>query len=476
MNKKNIIFLLLLLCCFTFIGCKPTKSANDIAKDIIKHELDFDLYKLSFKSAEINKRQTNKNQKTDYIWITVTSENDEFTYVGKYKAEYVLYNSGWEIEDYDVLSTEIIPNSEPSEDEIKDAMSDYKNWEIVDKEKGDLSITYSLTATSKTEYDLSCEDTVILDFTYNLSSKKWTFKNLSAETVNSTPKLMGEWISDGLCYLHVKEVSDDNIIVKYSLLDLSCGSIAYVDDYVTLKLHKKSQSVYYFLLEGNENLDIEEYPHAGVYFYVGKNNAELAHNYGAFINETKMEHENSYPKMKKENEERYFNNDIISAINSVTEEDLNNARKQIEGLRDVIGITVEELEKTRNIYHDDKLSNKIYDQRSLIYSAAGSVFEDGNLFGIDGTFAYVKEDSAITNIDIVEIIFFWKNEDEDFTDRFIALTYLNKLYSNDFKTYKYRNSDVILSHEWENLTNIKPYYQVKLENNTLNLISIYFRK
>lgn len=54
--------------------------------------------------------------------------------------------------------------------------------------------------------------------------------------------------------------------------------------------------------------------------------------------------------------------------------------------------------------------------------------------------------------------------------------YLNKLYSNDFETRKYRNSDVILTHRWENLTNIKPYYQLKLENNTLNLISIYFRK
>lgn len=72
-----------------------SKSEKDIAKDIVEQNSYFRTYDLKLDDYTVSKRQTNKNEKIDYVWISISGSNDDFEYIAEYELLYILYNDGW---------------------------------------------------------------------------------------------------------------------------------------------------------------------------------------------------------------------------------------------------------------------------------------------------------------------------------------------------------------------------------------------
>lgn len=96
----------------------PT-SNNAILEDIKKVDSIIHIYELDA-TIEIDKRQTNPDDKTDYVWATVVATNDITTYTTQYHITYVLYNEGWLRENIEQLSSKIsnTKNIDVSEEKI----------------------------------------------------------------------------------------------------------------------------------------------------------------------------------------------------------------------------------------------------------------------------------------------------------------------------------------------------------------------
>ena len=149
---RKLAFLLIVFC-LLLAGCsnKP-KSDDTIADEIKSQDRYFSNYNLNLDSYNIDKRQTNEDLKTDYIWITITGSNEEFTYTASYEATYVLYNDGWLLEDADITESAYLATADVDVNQITAELSqEYSNVNLVsDKCVGnDASLTFSAEITSR---------------------------------------------------------------------------------------------------------------------------------------------------------------------------------------------------------------------------------------------------------------------------------------------------------------------------------------
>ena len=86
---------------------------QEIASEIISLDTFFVKYNLSLSDFNIIKRQTNEDQKTDFVWVSITGSNDSFDYVSEYKLTYNKYNDGWLLDEWEQLSSAYFPKYEP---------------------------------------------------------------------------------------------------------------------------------------------------------------------------------------------------------------------------------------------------------------------------------------------------------------------------------------------------------------------------
>lgn len=98
--KKTGILILLSLSCAIFLTACGTSivSEKEITESIVVEDYILSNYDLEVTDFEITKRQTNQDDKEDFIWCSLVAENDYFTYEYEYELEYVLYNDGWILE------------------------------------------------------------------------------------------------------------------------------------------------------------------------------------------------------------------------------------------------------------------------------------------------------------------------------------------------------------------------------------------
>lgn len=83
--KRLLVTLLILgtIVVLTSCGGTSAKSEKEICKDIMASDDSFD-YGLKITSYNVEKRQTNEDEKTDYVWIDITAENEECVYYASY--------------------------------------------------------------------------------------------------------------------------------------------------------------------------------------------------------------------------------------------------------------------------------------------------------------------------------------------------------------------------------------------------------
>lgn len=108
--RKNtflpIVAILTLVALIIVIVCmcagKRTASKDDICKEIQEYG-HFDQFELNIKEYTEVKRDTNKNNKYDKIWVDILAENDSIAYTASYIITYGLYNDGWLLENIEIL-------------------------------------------------------------------------------------------------------------------------------------------------------------------------------------------------------------------------------------------------------------------------------------------------------------------------------------------------------------------------------------
>ena len=198
MKKELALFIfsafsLLLLC-----SCDSTpreKNETEILDEITQRDQYISEYDLSIDSYTVTKRQTNPDNKTDYVWISLTASNDIFTYTNSYELMYVLYNDGWLLEDYDEGRESYEINNydtitQADADQVM-ASSEFEQWEFYRRENSTNQAVFYYTA-SISQYYLKTEYLVAVLYEFRPNSLWGTAEVLSEET-QRTPDLLGEW-------------------------------------------------------------------------------------------------------------------------------------------------------------------------------------------------------------------------------------------------------------------------------------------
>lgn len=112
-------------------GTKETQIKDDVSK-ILSQDTALSGYNLKVSSVSISKRQTNAEDKTDFVWCDVAATgnairktDDKFSCSIECKVTYVLYNDGWQLDTYtcDVVDSSIKPLSYPTKEQAEEAAS-----------------------------------------------------------------------------------------------------------------------------------------------------------------------------------------------------------------------------------------------------------------------------------------------------------------------------------------------------------------
>lgn len=200
--KKNLVILItLILSLVVLVGC----GASVAKEKQIQEDLEAFSDKVFLDDGEtitslvIDKRDTDKKQKTDRVWCTVTTEKDDISYEKGVVLDYYLYDkAGWELDDYTVDDSEkwvIRPLKGVNEGEIstsligKTIMVDDEEWGIGEGEVSNLSIQSQNTNLEKNTDQVTVEivlesdvervtGVVTADYQFD---KAWKITNLSVK-------------------------------------------------------------------------------------------------------------------------------------------------------------------------------------------------------------------------------------------------------------------------------------------------------
>lgn len=204
-------------------GCgNSAKSDKSIASEMAERDSIFYSHNLTLDSYNVEKRQTNKDEKTDYVWISLKGSNDEFSYKADYKILYVLYNDGWRFEDYTVLSSKYTVIKEYDRSDIERQLSkEYDSIEFIEQKNdgNNVAIFYSAKKTQNyilTNYSLE------IDLSFSPATS-WIETNREVTEAGSKLDIIGEWKytddSGRYYYIHVKDTGGlDGCELNYQYL------------------------------------------------------------------------------------------------------------------------------------------------------------------------------------------------------------------------------------------------------------------
>ncbi len=258
MKKKYLVCLALLSAALLVLAAcggqqKAGKDESEIAKDIQHNDMNFDRYGLTLESFSEIKRQTNSEDKTDFVWFEVHASNQRFTYQGTYELGYVLYNDGWQLEEFRQTGTKITPLSYPTEETATAAMEEiYPDCKFLgsgyDYDKNTAQFLFERTETinyATTVYD------IMLDYSF-YASEGWT-STYQEEERTTRPEIVGEWryeeqnegapddthTKSKSYYIKILSCSDETVQFEYDLSTVE-HRYTFSDDWHDEETHEKS--------------------------------------------------------------------------------------------------------------------------------------------------------------------------------------------------------------------------------------------
>lgn len=128
--KNVLIFLLLSVCLICILSACENKvpketqkqipdeqtSEEQISNDIQKMDVNFRDYNFKLDSFSVIKRQTNLEDKNDFVWCKIAASNQILLYSAEYELKYVLYNEGWLLDECNPTNSTLTPASPPTQD------------------------------------------------------------------------------------------------------------------------------------------------------------------------------------------------------------------------------------------------------------------------------------------------------------------------------------------------------------------------
>ena len=234
-----IILVLTLLLILSGCGAKE-KSESEIASDLSANPSFYPTQNVTISDVRIIKRQTNKKEKTDYIYVDVKAQNENIECSLSYKLYYCLYNEGWILDSvtpYESHNWEITPLSGPMQEQADNAMQKYGTYTYLhnDLDLADKICTYYYSTTKEYSY-AEQETTIAVDFYFDDSSAEWVQNSFNIVDIKTTWDVSGNWYPDGSSwydryYMKITEVNDETIHVV--VFNSSTNEIYFAED-VTL--------------------------------------------------------------------------------------------------------------------------------------------------------------------------------------------------------------------------------------------------
>lgn len=102
MKKRWIIITTIILGMLALTGCAKTADEKQMQIDLENTQFDFLDENEIIKEFIVEKRQTDKEQKTDIIWCSVTTADEYVSYQKEVILTYGLYDKGWTLDDVSV--------------------------------------------------------------------------------------------------------------------------------------------------------------------------------------------------------------------------------------------------------------------------------------------------------------------------------------------------------------------------------------
>lgn len=228
MKLKKVTLILAVLCLLLFItGCADNaKSEKEICEEIEQFFLnDYSNYTFNDVTVSIDQRQTNADDKTDFVWASVYAKNDDLEFVGSYTATYVLYNDGWVLESCHLEDSDyVLLRPTVTEDQAKNAARD------------EFPATYDsltcLTRYTNLDYNedlfyfegrysdgyLTTADTIEVEYFYNSGTNKWALAHVYRISSSKIWDVLGKWeynSGNDSMWLYVHEIGDGFVRVEY---------------------------------------------------------------------------------------------------------------------------------------------------------------------------------------------------------------------------------------------------------------------
>lgn len=198
-RKHSLAGIFIILMIMVLSGCsKSGKAEKEILKDLQANPA-FIAANVEISDYEIIKRQTDVNNKTDLVYITVYTNDPELTCSLSYKLEYELYNEGWLLESVN-RSDGPWEISGPKEDQLISDIKDYdfyfSDWDLFVQDIEIVDEGYNSNAITDYEKWLTVNliaDNLWFDYyaTYNvfyeIADGDWKLQNIDIQSTNYTP-------------------------------------------------------------------------------------------------------------------------------------------------------------------------------------------------------------------------------------------------------------------------------------------------
>lgn len=285
MKRRILFWLTVLVLAIMLSGCgNPVKTEEALLEDLSRNS-DFSMVEGSqITEFSIVKRLTDKDSKTDSVYVSLLIDHPNATASRAYVMNYTLYNDGWHLDnieryDGDEVDWTVTPKNPPSNEQIMDAVIAYSNAQIdaayenqlIPSElrhiyffeegkyatsispwspfSGEQVVVYDVTTNRVFNYATVCEEQLVA-FEFYSSTFSWELNTIEINYTSGTWHLSGLWgasnrTEDFYLSLLVDNTSSENN--PYTLFEcgvVSDGDYIYDDTNVYFPTSQKITSGY----------------------------------------------------------------------------------------------------------------------------------------------------------------------------------------------------------------------------------------
>lgn len=163
-KRVYVIALIALFIVLVLSGCSDrAKSESEIIEDIEACD-SFKILNAEIENLEVVKRQTDKDNRSDLVYVTVEARNDNMECTLSFILQYELYNEGW------FLEGGIVRDSSGP-------------WEISGPDEERLISDFKENSSTCQEWDFDYIDLEVLDSSYNSSALTYYEKTVNVDVV-----------------------------------------------------------------------------------------------------------------------------------------------------------------------------------------------------------------------------------------------------------------------------------------------------